>query len=423
MNKYFILSILVFGYTQIKSQTIEIGQDAEYIKSRIEWATRDHNKPDSDGRFSDARASWNVKYNNGQIVDVIACRENQMMLDLMMQVNACVHYIMENGKLAVILTQFENVSKEKLVVAYDKLYKGKKIGNLYYDDNFSHSSEIYLAKNGQATIEYRNADMNKIPLNLRNDIAKNRKEEIEATKKLKLDQEKEEQRRQEITSKVYDLKSYDSTSYYSVVECVKQNIKDYFEPAGNGNYNKNHFQDYFTLENGKNKSYRAKSTYNVKYRLKDNSRPSRTYGNVIVSGTSNDFSFNDYIDFVSGDDLGYSMFNKSKIKFSILKIDGYNVETEAKIENINIEYNKGISTIQIKKDGTFDFIEYLPNNDIIGKIERKIKETLKSETKGKYTVKYSVLNVMGDEKISVRIGKWENPLFKPDIRYMKHTPD
>lgn len=189
MNVYksFILSILVFGYGQIKSQTIEIGQNAEYIKDRIEWATKDHNKPDSNGRFSDARASWDVTYKNGQIVDVIACRENQMMLDLMMQVDFCMHYIMENGKLAVILTQFENVSKEKLVEAYDKLYKGKKIGNLYYDDNYSHSSEIYLAKNGQATIEYRNADMNKIPLNLRNAIAKNRKEDIQATNKLKLD--------------------------------------------------------------------------------------------------------------------------------------------------------------------------------------------------------------------------------------------
>lgn len=117
------------------------------------------------------------------------------------------------------------------------------------------------------------------------------------------------------------------------------------------------------------------------------------------------------------------MFNKSKIRFSILKIDGYNVETEAKIENIYIDYNKGISTIQIKRDGTFDFIEYLPNNDIIEKIRGKIKETIKSEAKGKYTVKYAVINVMGDEKISVRIVKWENPLFKPDIRYMKHVAD
>lgn len=65
MNKLLLLTFLLFSFGQLKSQIIEIGQNAEQIKRLVEWSTKDHNKPDSYGNYSNARASWDVSYNNG----------------------------------------------------------------------------------------------------------------------------------------------------------------------------------------------------------------------------------------------------------------------------------------------------------------------------------------------------------------------
>jgi hypothetical protein len=179
MNRLSILIFSIFIFGQLKSQTIEIGQDAEQIKKIIEWTTKDHNKADSYGTYSPARASLDVLYNNGQISDVIQCFENQYYINFRMAVNYCKHYIMESGKLAYTLTQYENISYEKLIEVSDGMYGERKIDDLYFDKEYKHYSKIYLAKNGQATIEWRQAELSQIPLSVRKDISNKQNSSIE----------------------------------------------------------------------------------------------------------------------------------------------------------------------------------------------------------------------------------------------------
>jgi hypothetical protein len=400
MNKLIILTFLIFSFGQLKSQTIEIGQDAEQIKRLVEWTTKDHNKSDSYGNYSSARASWDVSYNNGQIVDVIQCYENQYYINLRMSVNYCKHFIMEYGKLAYTLTQYENVSKEKLIEVYDGLYEERKINNLYFDEEYKHYSKIYLAKNGQATIEWRKAELNQIPSNVRKEIENKQKAKENEEYQQKLAAEKEEQKRLEITSKLYDLNIYNNSAYSSVLSDIKQGISNYFKSSEKSNYyNKSSIPSFDELANGNEKRFRYTNTFNAYYKLDDHSRPSQMYGNVLVAG-SRDVRQEKEITNISGNDKSSSLFDAISIRIPTIEVEGYEVMTEARFENISVDYAKGITIVKIKS-GNIEFLEYTPDNDLID----KIKEKLKTEPKGKYIVKYEYSKIMGDENLNTDLVK------------------
>jgi len=400
MNKNLILTFLIFSFGQLKSQTIEIGQNAEQIKRLVEWSTKDHNKPDSYGNYSTARASWDVSYNNGQIVDVIQCYENQYYINLRMSVNYCKHFIMEYGKLAYTLTQYENVSKERLIEVYDGLYEERKINNLYFDEEYKHYSKIYLAQNGQATIEWRKAELSQIPSTVRKEIENKQKAKENEEYQQKLAEEKEEQKRLEITSKLYDLSIYNKSAYNSVLSDIKQGISNYFNSSEKSNYyNRSNIPSFDKLANGNEKNFRYSNTFNAYYKLDDHSRPSQMYGNVLVAG-SRDVRQEKEITNISGSDKSSSLFDAISIRIPTIEVEGYEVMTEARFENISVDFAKGITIVKIK-NGNVEFLEYTPDNDLID----KIKEKLKTEPKGKYIVKYEYSKIMGDEYLNADLVK------------------
>ena len=400
MNKLLILTFLIFSFGQLKSQSIEIGQDAEQIKRLVEWTTKDHNKPDSYGRYSDARASWDVLYNNGQITDVIQCYDNQVYIDLRMSVNYCKHFIMEYGKLAYTLTQYENVSTDKLIKVYDELYGDRKLNNLYFDKEYKHYSKIYLAKNGQATIEWRKADLNQIPLNKRNEIKNKQKDKEDEEDQQKLAEEKEEQKRLEITSKLYDLNIYNKSAYNSVLSDIKEYILKHFALCETPNYYSIiKVPSFIKLEKGDNKKFRYTNIFNVYFKLEDHGHQDQLKGNIYYVG-SHDIRQKKEITNISGNDKNSYLFYDISIKIPALKIDGYEVMTEARFDSISVDYVKGITKVKIEK-GNVEFLENTPDNDLIDKIKAK----LRTEPSGKYIIKYEYRNIMGDENLNTDLVK------------------
>lgn len=185
------LILTVTGFliiSQVKAQTIEIGQSAEEIKHLIEWTTKDHNKPDTYGNRSNSRWTWDVIYQNGQIVDVIQCYRNQYLIDFGAVADYCKHYMMENSKLAYILTQFENISLEKLQLNYNSEYSNNKIGKYYFSDDYEHYSQLYLANNGLATIEWRKTVISELSIDVQSTV-KSKLFSIREEKKIKKEKE------------------------------------------------------------------------------------------------------------------------------------------------------------------------------------------------------------------------------------------
>lgn len=182
MKRILLVTILLILFGQTRSQIIDMGQKAEDVKALIEWTTRDHNKPDSFGNLASSRATTDVKYENGEIKDVIQCFEKQFIIEFGLTVNYCKHYLMKNGKLSYILTQYENVSTEKLITQYSRT--SNKIGEYFFDNDFEHFSKIFLGANKLATVEYRKTKLEPISNSIRSqiEIIKSNKEEERKTK-------------------------------------------------------------------------------------------------------------------------------------------------------------------------------------------------------------------------------------------------
>lgn len=397
MKRLFLITILLLPYVISTAQTVDIGQDAQYIKALIERSTYEKNKPDSFGNYSSGRVSWDVKYYNGIITDVIQCFKNQFYIDLRMQVDFCKHYVMKNGKLAYILTQYENVSTDKLKEVYDKLNNVHKYNDLYFEEDFKHYSKLYLDKNGLATIEWRSVDLNQIPSNIKKEIEDKQKAVEDENNQKKLSEEKEELRVKEITLKVYDLSQYDKATFIETFNRLKHSIINVFKTYDNSiSYRAIKIPSYFDLNNSAEKKFRFTNIYNAHFKLEDHSRPSQLSNNVLFVG-SHDVRQIKNISLVSGNDKSCSLFDDVGFKLQTLQIEGYEVMTEARFDSIRVDYAKGITIFRIK-NGNINFIESAPDNDLMN----KIKDKLSSYPNGKYRALYEVINVMGDEEIHIQ---------------------
>lgn len=399
MNRLLILTVLFFGFGQLKSQTIEIGQDAYDVKQLIEWSTRQRTGYDTYGNSKGNNVTWDVNYYNGQITEVIQCWANQYLIDFRMSANFCKYYMMEYGKLAYVLTQYEDVSLEKLKTSYDNSYGNMKIGEYYFSDDYKNYTKLYLAKNGYATAEWRETDTDLLPNNIKNSIQAKLKQKEDEEYQKELARKKELEKQKEIKSKTYDLKEYNSSLYNETFNEIKNSIAKYFQNSSSNYYRSSNVPSYTELANGSEKKYRFTNTYTAYYKLEDHSRASEDYGYVIVAG-SYDVRQSKDIKLVSGTDNSCSLFNSISVKIPTIKIQGYEVMTEATFPDIKVDYAKGVTIVKIKSDEV-EFKSFPPDEDI----QIKLKEKLKSEPKGKYIVQYEVGNIAGQEFVNTELEK------------------
>lgn len=191
---FIIISVLLAS--NIYSQTIKIGQSAKEIKSLIEWSTNQHNQPDSYGNRSNSYWTWDVKYYDGEIEYVVQCYQKQLLVDLMETVDYCNYYMMQNSKLSYILTQYENISLDKLKKNYDRNHGKNYINGLYFSDDFEHYTKIYLSDNGLATTEWKNTVISELPTSIQETI-RIKRDAYHKEKELKQEKEQQELQAQE----------------------------------------------------------------------------------------------------------------------------------------------------------------------------------------------------------------------------------
>jgi hypothetical protein len=184
--KLILLAFLMSLFDISFGQTIKIGQEAENVKRLVEWYTRNSTGYDSYGNSKANNVVSDVKYFDGEISEVIQCYTKQFIIDFRISADFCVHYIMKNGKLSVITTQYENISVSKLKELFDKSYGDRKSGDLYFSEDYNNYSKIYLHKNGLATVEWCATN----PNDLSAEINKKRKEYEESKRQRLLEDSK-----------------------------------------------------------------------------------------------------------------------------------------------------------------------------------------------------------------------------------------
>ena len=236
MKKIAISLLYLILTNEIKSQIISIGQNAEQVKFFIEWETKDHYRIDTYGHQATSIWTSNVKYNNGKIIEVMQCCQNQYMYDLRANANYCKHFVMSNNKLQYILTQFENVSKEKLIENFNKNSTYLKISDLYFSSDCESYSKIYLASNGLATIKFQKTVISEQPINIQKEInfristlkaQENRARQGEESHLLQTTQEEEAKKYESQLNDYYaKLKMIDTIRMYSKRASGNTNIND-----------------------------------------------------------------------------------------------------------------------------------------------------------------------------------------------------
>lgn len=371
----FVFSSVSFG------QSIDFGDDATQIKNLIEYSVR-----------GSSNKYWDVKYYNGQVSEVISCcRGCFVVWGHVPTTNMCTHYIMKRGKLSRIATRYEDISKEKIEEIYSNSGDKIKIGGYYFSKNYKTYSQVYLAKDGYPLEETWQTNMSRLPSEIRSIVAEKIKLQAEIENQEKLAEKQRKQTEQEVKSKTYDIAKQSKYTYQKVIKSQKKKIKSYFKSEFNPRYKSNYFITFEDLSTQDQKYRRFNNTYNIHYKLEDHSRPSVDRGHYIQAGTY-DIKKLHKVELVEGTDEDCSIMKRLLIDFPTIKVQGYEVMTEAFLDNVKIDFIRGITTVKVKNEKV-SFVRDEPPVDL----QEKIVARVKNLHKGKYLVTYEIGEIMGDE--------------------------
>ena len=383
MNRNLLLLITLFLISNLSfSQQIYIGQNANEIKQLIEFKVRSNNRADSYGNRSSTRKEWDVEYQNGQISDVILCYYNEYLIDMGITADFCKHFLMTDNKLSSILTQYETLSVSQLKEFYNKLSDKTKVGEFYLDNDYKNYSSIYLHNNGLATIEWTKTNVNSLPKNVRNQINSKLQKQKEEENSRILARKKEREKKEEITSKIYDFKTEFPGEYDKFIDNQRGRILSYFKDCSSVRYESSIFPSDFEIKSSKEKFYRFQSNYFV------------TYFN-----TSSSYNTSRKDSLISGIDTKKIALRKLSYSLPKLEKQGYGVRTKTTIENLTIDFTRGFTKVRIKK-GELEFKGTQPLNEFKSLLADKIKNEV---PEGKHFVKYEISNILGKQEVKLEI--------------------
>lgn len=124
--KHLITGILLFISLNVFAQ-IKLHQPTEQTQYFLKYLVEGH-------------SNWSVdkKYNDGVLTEIVVYQNKQLFYDLDTIANARVRYVMKNGRLNNILTQFQNVSTDYVRNKFDKYYSKTKVSNYYFTDDYQY---------------------------------------------------------------------------------------------------------------------------------------------------------------------------------------------------------------------------------------------------------------------------------------------
>jgi hypothetical protein len=339
-----------------------------------------NNRADSYGNRSTTRKEWDVQYQNGKISDVILCYYNEYLIDIGVTADFCKHFLMINSKLSSVLTQYETLSVSQLKGFYNKLDGKIKVGEIYFDDDYKNYSEIYLHNNGLATIEWTKTDINSLPQNVKSEIGnKLKKQKEEEDRKLLAIREKQK-RKEDITSKVYDLKEDFPQEYQTFINAQRAKIIQYFRDGAKGRYSSNFIPRTYEIEDSESKFAFFESTYSIEYYHNNSGYTDRN------------------VNLISGTDENLSLIKSANQQLPKLEIEGYRVKAKLTIPEIKVNYILGFTKIKVN-DGEVEF----KSNPPLEKYKSDLIEKLKSEENGRYYIIYEVADVLNSKTVRTKI--------------------
>ncbi|MEA4986170.1 hypothetical protein SDC9_36806 [bioreactor metagenome] len=372
MKKLFLILVVSLSILQLKSQ-IHFGDDAATVEAILKFG----------------RKYPHLSYANGKIEYIYHCEKGRYAHDFKKYINYCDYYIMDaNERYVCYLRQFENISIEELESLYNEFYVERKFGNYYFNKDFDIYYELYLADNNLATTRSKKVVLSNFNSKIRSWIEKKQEEVfIEKQKQLELEQENERKikaKEDSIKSAIFDLKINSYPTYRRFTENLSLKIKN--------ELSNNDLFAFQIISKSKLKKNRFTSEYNLQY-------------GYIKDEKSEDFEYFESIVFIRGNDEEIqSLKNVNLPPIYINKIEAH---TEAKFENIKIDFVRGITKVKIR-NGEIVYRKGIPDEDIKEVLSKQLKE----KENGLYFVRYEVSDILGVRDVNIISEEIENRTIK-----------
>jgi hypothetical protein len=145
--------ILLAISRQSYGQAVSLGENENVVYNTLYDRVKSFNR--SKGDHYDQ--TFTVNHSNGVTSEIIIRVKGGYLYDLALNSDYEIHYVMKDGLLDRISTQYENLSTEQLKAGFNKLYGEKRIGNYYFSNDYTSYKTIFLSNNGLATVEERSS--------------------------------------------------------------------------------------------------------------------------------------------------------------------------------------------------------------------------------------------------------------------------
>lgn len=372
--------MLFFTAIILHGQHIEIGEDAYKAKAIIESSTNDHNGTGHLNQ-SDSYWNWDVKYNKGQIAEVIQCYSNQYVNGLGDVSYYCKHFMMSDNRLAYTITRFEDIDSIKVTKFFEDNYSGYKIGSYYFSSDFMHYSTINVTGTGQVSIECRKAEWSELSPEMQDTIDQRITDQQEEEQKNYAEKEAQWQQESKTILKTYDLQQHDSAMYDLFIQDLRWSLIDGFKSYSG-------IPAWSEVGKEKNKYFVFKNSYNALFRINYQSSLSSDSRYFLLPAV-NTFKDQNHFEMVHGSDTTCDFLKYASPSLPSIKKDSFYVMTDARVMDINVNYIKGITHIKIEK-GTVAYRKFTPPPGIVN----LLSDSLKGLRNGLYEIKYEAGTVM-----------------------------
>lgn len=371
MKKAALLALLILSQAYSFAQSIEIGQEANYVRNLAKWKVSEQNKSNPLKDPSKTLWEWNELYNDGTLIEVVMCYKNQYHIGFHITTDFCERYKMENNKLKTIILEFPKISLSSLKPLFIDYFMLEEVNNLYFTNNYNSYYKFYLSTDKIAIAELHLTVISELPNKMQDIILKKKMlAEVESVKK----KQQEETERNRIINDTIDLKDFDIMS--------KTNLQSEFESAFLNEFliliNKN-FNNYIVEIANKelDKAEKYSNTFTITYIQSHNKSGYPSYPKTVLSSVDK----NDFIEIVK---LIRPRFTNAFINNNGTKTY---LNTKAEIKEFDLNIVRG--KIDIKKTKNDIVFSAELNEDIKSFIVNELKE----KAKGKYTIVYEVGNV------------------------------
>jgi len=141
--------ILITISSHCYAQMVSLGDDENKVYNILYDRVNFYNNSQGDHNIQ----NFNVKRFNGAVTEIIISMADEYFYDLGLNSDYSTHYVMKNGVLDNILTEYINLSVEQLRNGFNRTYADKHIEDYYFSDDYRTYKIIYLSKNGIASVK------------------------------------------------------------------------------------------------------------------------------------------------------------------------------------------------------------------------------------------------------------------------------